>query len=39
MEEIITCLFGNLFILLSCLAGIIFGVFNLVEVKKSKIFI
>lgn len=32
MEEVISSLFGNTFILVSCLAGVLFGVYNLVIV-------
>ncbi len=35
-EEIITNLFGNLYILLCCLAGVLFGVYNLFMVRNTN---
>lgn len=34
MEEVISSLFGSLFILLCCLAGFLFGIWNLFNVKN-----
>jgi hypothetical protein len=36
-QEIISGIFGNIFILLSCVIGFAFGIWNLYKVKNFKI--